>query len=569
MLAFITNSFAQQANVTILKQGKNKLTANVNRSMNAAAYTEDFEGAATGITTAKVDANTDSDGTGIDWSAGWAWPVNAGGSPFAGSNSIYTPAGTADRWLFTPQITLNGDNSVLTFDATTLQITAAGSESYEVYIATSITGATPAPADFSGSPAYANPTEGTTWTGRSIDLSTYSDGDVIYIAFRHISTNQQILGIDNIYVGSSILNDVEVVESVLYNSAYGYYGFIPAEHAADVQFAQKVLNAGENAQNNVTVNVSVNDGTSDIFTGTSNSATIAPSASDSLIIPTTFSVAVGDNNYIVAYQATQTETDETPMNNRDTVKFSTSGTLYSRGYSATTYFTPANLSALGAADNMVVANTFNFVVNDAIETITLLIYSGTEAGVEVTGKVYDATMVEIGSTDPYTITAADITNGMVSLTFDERINIAAGSSFTAGMELVYGTSTIQFLCDNSQSAKNPAYNNYYMPNYSTGASWINVNGTGAPMVILGLTDYNVSVNEIKYAKINVYPNPSTGLVNISNAGNATINVYNQLGALVKTVTNTSRVDLSSFAKGTYIVKVISENNTIVKQVVLN
>ena len=79
---------------------------------------------------------------------------------------------------------------------------------------------------------------------------------------------------------------------------------------------------------------------------------------------------------------------------------------------------------------------------------------------------------------------------------------------------------------------------------------------------------NTNVNTISTSEINIYPNPTTGLLNVTNAENATINVYNTVGELVKTVSNTNTVDLSDVQNGTYIVKVITNNNIVVKNIVL-
>ena len=75
-------------------------------------------------------------------------------------------------------------------------------------------------------------------------------------------------------------------------------------------------------------------------------------------------------------------------------------------------------------------------------------------------------------------------------------------------------------------------------------------------------------NTVANAEVNIYPNPTTGLVNVTNVENATINVYNTVGELVKTVSNTNTVDLSDVQNGTYIVKVITNNNIVVKNIVL-
>jgi hypothetical protein len=71
--------------------------------------------------------------------------------------------------------------------------------------------------------------------------------------------------------------------------------------------------------------------------------------------------------------------------------------------------------------------------------------------------------------------------------------------------------------------------------------------------------------------INVYPNPTTGAIYVNNAENANIYVYNVLGEVVASVNNASNfntIDLGSMAKGTYVVKVVSSNNVVTKQVTL-
>ena len=76
------------------------------------------------------------------------------------------------------------------------------------------------------------------------------------------------------------------------------------------------------------------------------------------------------------------------------------------------------------------------------------------------------------------------------------------------------------------------------------------------------------ISNISANNINVYPNPTTGIITITNAENANINVYNQIGALVRTVENTNLIDLSDLENGTYIVKITTATSTIVKNIVL-
>jgi PKD repeat protein len=71
----------------------------------------------------------------------------------------------------------------------------------------------------------------------------------------------------------------------------------------------------------------------------------------------------------------------------------------------------------------------------------------------------------------------------------------------------------------------------------------------------------------------VYPNPSNGLftVNMNTAAKTIVEVYNVIGEVVfstQLANNTALVDLSNYSAGVYSMKVISENATIVKQIVL-
>jgi PKD repeat protein len=75
--------------------------------------------------------------------------------------------------------------------------------------------------------------------------------------------------------------------------------------------------------------------------------------------------------------------------------------------------------------------------------------------------------------------------------------------------------------------------------------------------------------------VSVYPNPNGGNFNVSLSaeisGDMTVNVYNTLGVLVQTITvnsNSTNVDMSEFASGVYVVKVIAENQIATKKITI-
>lgn len=77
------------------------------------------------------------------------------------------------------------------------------------------------------------------------------------------------------------------------------------------------------------------------------------------------------------------------------------------------------------------------------------------------------------------------------------------------------------------------------------------------------------ISDNEYLNVSVYPNPSTGILNIDNALNSRVNVVNVLGETVLSTTITSAqqtLDISTLAEGTYYVKVMTQNGSVTKSV---
>lgn len=122
------------------------------------------------------------------------------------STSWLSPAGQADRWAVTPQITVPQGSPVLMFDV--WAIDPSYPDGYEVWVSTS--GNTPS--DFTGSPVYSEsqgPTGG--YHTRTVSMESYA-GQNVYIAFRNNSNDQYLLAMDNISVKTILENDVAVTD---------------------------------------------------------------------------------------------------------------------------------------------------------------------------------------------------------------------------------------------------------------------------------------------------------------------------------------------------------------------
>ena len=86
-------------------------------------------------------------------------------------------------------------------------------------------------------------------------------------------------------------------------------------------------------------------------------------------------------------------------------------------------------------------------------------------------------------------------------------------------------------------------------------------------------DLNVAVgiNTFSNSNFSMYPNPTTGLINLEGVKGANVTVYDILGTVVynevSTSTNTT-IDLSSLNTGNYLVKVINNNEVSTQKIVL-
>lgn len=82
---------------------------------------------------------------------------------------------------------------------------------------------------------------------------------------------------------------------------------------------------------------------------------------------------------------------------------------------------------------------------------------------------------------------------------------------------------------------------------------------------LGVADSNIS-------KVSLYPNPTTGIVQINTAETVKVTVVDMLGKVVYENTSVdaqTQINLSSFQKGIYIAKIVGENTIQTEKIILN
>ena len=96
----------------------------------------------------------------------------------------------------------------------------------------------------------------------------------------------------------------------------------------------------------------------------------------------------------------------------------------------------------------------------------------------------------------------------------------------------------------------------------TSDQWYNIIGVEGNLMIRVYTceqDPGDAVETFEANEIEMYPNPTTGIVNFNNVENATIEVFNMMGQVISRVENASEnttIDLSNVANGNYVVRIV-------------
>lgn len=79
----------------------------------------------------------------------------------------------------------------------------------------------------------------------------------------------------------------------------------------------------------------------------------------------------------------------------------------------------------------------------------------------------------------------------------------------------------------------------------------------------------VDVIEIETKSVKIYPNPTTGVVNVDIDGNYDVNVYNYQGQVVmKLNDNSGQIDMSGLTSGVYFMEIRTDNTVMVEKIII-
>ncbi len=242
----------------------------------------------------------------------WPSPTGTAGDSCVLTTSLFTPAGTANRWLISPPFMVNGANIVASWMDYATE--TGNPDNLQVRVATN--GGTTA-ADF-GTVIYDRPATEEALGKNAISLAAYN-GQTIRLAFRDNSTDKGILMLDNI--------GTEVVTTAM-DAAVTSLTF-PTLVAASAQPAVTVTNNGYTTITSLTITYSIDGGAavSQTFTG----LTLTPFAVQTLTFTTPVTgIATGAHTIQVDLTQANGAADPVASNNTKTAAFAVPGTAVQR-----------------------------------------------------------------------------------------------------------------------------------------------------------------------------------------------------------------------------------------------
>ena len=364
----------------------------------------------------------------------------------------------------------------------------------------------------------------------------------------------------------------------------------------------------------------------DYSTNCNSTLTINPATPGAVIVLTGTCSVEEDYDYLYVYDGTSTSGNllATYNNLNQTVNCtSTTGSL-------TLYFTSDGsvvypgfaLTATCSGGSAIVDPTVTTQAADNIGTTSATLHGTVTAGSEtITAQGFEWKTTTGGSYTAVNVAGTTMTHNLTGLTpntgYTFRAFATTASGTTYGTALTFTTQNEQQTCPSPTNVQatsitdNSAVISWTQQgdvtswdvNYRvTGAdSWNTVSTTTNPHTLVGLTgstSYDVQViahctngqtsdpsatitfmttgiNDYTLDNtVTVYPNPTTGLIQIENGEwrMENVEVYDAYGKLLNTMNvndHTVNIDLIGYAKGTYFVRVTTERGVVTKRVVKN
>ncbi len=396
-----------------------------------------------------------------------------------------------------------------------------------------------------------------------------------YICFRYQGSCDYAWMVDDVKITTTPDFDLKNTYSRHHTEMY-QYSQIPLTQVAPTQFEAGIENLGSQSLTNIqlTVNVTGQE------TTTLNSpvyATLTAGQVDTLRISYT-PTAVGTYNFSQAISLN--ETDENPANNTNlpTVSYAVTDFIYAvdKGSPYSVYPDLSTIYLGSTVPRNELGNSFDIFADQDLYGVDVHLATGTQVGAEIYGVLYEYNenytsmanywIATTNETDIFVIDANTTLNEFKTLQFPTPVALTAGGTYMLSIREA-GSVGAKFSRSGFTTAGNQSWGIIQNEN---GVVWTAL--ASAPVVRMNFNPSLSVKNSGELEGVKVYPNPSTGIVNISNDLNIenTIVVTDISGKIVtsKNASIATKVDLSSVGTGVYFVEISNTNGKKVERIVI-
>ncbi len=415
----------------------------------------------------------------------------------------------------------------------------------------------------------------------------------VKIRFRYVGEWDYAWMVDDVQVFVAPDYDVSIVDvRINFFPQYinygfsGFYGQIPSfqmyEVGAPITFTGVVKNFGtQTVTPNFNAIVKDNTG-SEVYAITATyEGTLATEELDTINTdePYFFFDPASDQEYGIYTFELSTDvdgaTDENPANNMVTYQTYLNPSMYA--HDNDTYsgqWSTCNYNG-GCLDGDVIGVTYPIFVSCDINYVDVFIGSMTEVGASFLVKLMTRADVgepfeELVSSALITIEDESMVGTMHTIEFADpyTVELAADEwmELFVAVEYYTGGDTYHFRLGIDASVPTSGWETWMY--FSGEDTWYYYGGTHVPIIRLSVGPYSGNTTIVS-EDISVYPNPANDIVNLNNVEGANIQVVDITGKVLVNMNaaqNSVAVDMSAFAQGTYIIRILNENGLTVKKV---
>jgi len=393
-------------------------------------------------------------------------------------------------------------------------------------------------------------------------------GSDVRIRFRYQGAYDWFWGIDDVELVEAWDNDIKISRAYVATdmaTTNGIdYRLIPTSQTSfpGLTFGAKVINNG--GANQASVAYTATDGGSYNETGTA--IAIASGAIDSVSVSTPYMVPAAIGTYTINTTTTLPTADADNTNNTSSISLARTNYVYGCDNGVST----GSVSQISSQDGQELAiGNFMDVFDDMTVTgvQVRLMNQPLAVGQEISGQIYifdGADFVLLEETQYHSIVTSDL-NTIVTMKFLNPVLISGGETILVMAHHLGGANEVAF-----GLAQNAIMGN--VAGVAADGSLFNLLSPSVVMVRL-TEDPSLSIADVNTLEgVKVYPNPSTGIVNISNDKNVanTITVTDLTGKVVtsKVASVATTIDLSNAGTGIYLVEIANANGKKVERVVI-